>query len=339
MPTRSALAREYSMFAIRQYEFGAPEVLRYEEHPDPHAGPGQVRIAVRAAGVHLVDTTIRTGIGSGSFAPPELPMTPGREVAGVVDELGDGVAASWLGARVVAHLGPASGGYASLAVRDVASVHLLPETVDFDAGVAMIGTGRTAMGILDAARIEERDVVLVMAAAGGIGSLLVQAGRAAGATVVGLAGGPSKVAVVRELGADIVVDYRRPDWAASVREALDGREVSVVCEGVGGSLGTDAMRLLGVGGRLVMFGWSSGQGVPTQVTVTDLMERGLTATWAIGPGMLRRRSLRSLEEEALASAASGRLRPVVQRFALRDAAEAHRALAGRESTGKVVLVP
>lgn len=329
------------MRAIQQREFGGPEVLHYTEVPDPQAGPGQVRIWVRAAGVHLVDTTIRAGTGSGPFAPPELPMVPGREVAGVVDQVGDGVPGHWLGQRVVAHLGPASGGYAELAVRDVAAVHKLPEVEgpsDAEA-VAMIGTGRTTMGILHAAGIGKDDVVLVTAAAGGIGGLLVQAGRNAGATVVALAGGPDKVAVARELGADIAVDYRPAGWPDQVREALAGREVSLVLDGVAGEAGAAALRLLGTGGRLVMFGWSSGAGAPIPVTVDDIVARGLTVTWAIGPGMLRRHNLRELEEEALAAVTAGRLRPGVQCFPLADAADAHRALEKRATSGKVVLEP
>jgi NADPH2:quinone reductase len=328
------------MHVIRQYDFGPADNLRYEELPDPHPGQGQARIAVRAAGVHLLDTAIRAGItADGPLPRPELPMVPGREVAGVVDEVGSGVDQAWLGARVTAHLGAASGGYAELAVREVAAVHAIAPTLGFDAAVAMIGTGRTTMGILDAARLSSDDVVVVTAAAGGIGSLLVQAGRNVGATVVGLAGGPGKVERVRQLGATIAVDYRSSGWGEMVRDSLDGRAVSVVFDGVGGELGRAAMELLDAGGRLVMFGWSSAQGTPTQLSTSDLMNRGLSATWAVGPGMLRRRNLRSLEEQALAEVTAGHLVPVVHTFALNATATAHRALETRATTGKVVLVP
>src|SRR5688572_9641863 len=141
------------MKAIRQYEFGPPENLRFEAVPDPHPGPGQVRIAVAAAGVHLLDTLIRSGQGGGPFPLPQLPMTPGREVAGTVDLLGPGVEASWPGQRVVAHLGQASGGYSELAVAAVESLHRVPEGVDDDVAVAMIGTGRTAVGLLEVAEL------------------------------------------------------------------------------------------------------------------------------------------------------------------------------------------
>ncbi|MET0132205.1 MAG: alcohol dehydrogenase catalytic domain-containing protein, partial [Kibdelosporangium sp.] len=128
--------------AIRQYEFGAAETLRFEEVPAPVPGPGQVRVQVVAAGVHLVDTAIRKGLAGGPFALPQLPMTPGREVAGVVDVLGAGVGQEWLGRSVVVHLGQASGGYAELAVANVESLHVVPDGVEPAHAVAMIGTGR-----------------------------------------------------------------------------------------------------------------------------------------------------------------------------------------------------
>lgn len=327
------------MHAIRQYQFGPAENLLYEVVDDPHPGPGQVRIAVSAAGVHLVDTSLRSGVAGGPFALPELPMTPGREVAGVVDELGPDVDSSWLGQRVVAHLGMTSGGYAELAVAKVESLQSLPDTVSDDAAVAMIGTGRTTIGILDVAQIQSDDVVLVMAAAGGIGSLLVQAVRNAGAVAIGAAGGPSKVDKVRELGATIAVDYNLPNWPQTVRDALDGREVTALLDGVGGGYGTAALDLLGIGGRVIMFGWSAG--APLEITTSLLYERGLTASVAIGPRVLKRfGGLRPLEDRALAALASGELVPLVgQTFALAEAAAAHTALESRGTVGKVVLKP
>jgi NADPH2:quinone reductase len=324
--------------AVRQHEFGPAGNLLLEEVPDPRPAAGQVRIAVRAAGVHLADTAIRAGVVSGPFQRPELPMTPGREVAGVVDGLGDGVDPAWLGRSVVTHLGMASGGYAELAVADAASLHTLPDRLDHAVAVAMIGTGRMTMGILDVARPAPGDVVLVTAAAGGIGTLLVQAARNAGATVVGVAGGAAKVERVRTSGAAIAVDYTVPGWADAVREALDGREVTVALDGVGGEPGRAALDLLGAGGRLVLFGWSSGE--PTRFTSADLFERGLSASVALGPRILKiPGGLRGLEERSLAEAAAGRLVPAVQAFALEDAAAAHTALETRATTGKVVLVP
>jgi NADPH2:quinone reductase len=326
------------MHAIRLHAFGPPENLRYERVDDPRPGPGQARIAVAAAGVHLIDTALREGRPMGPLALPDLPTIPGREVAGVVDALGPQVDESWLGRRVVAHLGPASGGYAELAVREADALHAVPEDLADDAAVAMIGTGRTALAVLEVAELTSHDVVLVTAAAGGLGSLLVQAARHAGATVVGAAGGPDKTQRVRELGADVAVDYAGAGWSEAVRQALDGREVTVGLDGVGGAIGRAALELIGPGGRLILFGMASG--AVTELTAGDLFSRGLTVSAAIGARIAQRPGgLRDLEERALAAAADGRLVPLVQRFALEQAAAAHAAIEARATVGKTVLVP
>ncbi|MEV6178061.1 zinc-binding dehydrogenase [Streptomyces sp. NPDC052015] len=326
------------MHAIRLHAFGPAENLVYEEVEDPRPAPGQVRIAVEAAGVHLLDTALREGMRGPLPQPTVLPTVPGREVAGVVESLGEGVDASWLGRRVVVHLGFAPGGYAELAVADAARVHEIPPGLDAAQAVAMIGTGRTAMGILQFAEPGPGSVVLVPAAAGGIGTLLVQYAKNAGATVVGLAGGPEKAARVRENGADLAVDYKDPDWPEKVRAHLGGRPATVVFDGVGGDVAREATALLGPGGRHIVFGWSGEglhdgrpylvEGVSEQVLGPVMMEK------AGGPDPLR-----TLELRALAEAATGRLTPAVQRFPLAEAAAAHRALETRGTTGKVVLEP
>ncbi|MBB0233019.1 alcohol dehydrogenase catalytic domain-containing protein, partial [Streptomyces calidiresistens] len=170
------------MLAIRLHAFGPPGNLRPEEVPDPEPGPGEVGIAVAAAGVHLLDTALRAG-RAGGFPLPELPTVPGREVAGTVDALGPGVPERWLGRRVVAHLGMVPGGYAERAVTAVERLHELPADLPEDRAVALVGTGRTAAGILRIAAPGPSDTVLVMAAAGGVGSLLVGGARARGARV------------------------------------------------------------------------------------------------------------------------------------------------------------
>jgi len=300
------------MRAIVLREFGPAENLRLEEVDDPQPGPGQVRIAVTVAGVHFIDTKLRQGGPMGLLPLPELPAIPGREVAGVVDAVGAGVDDDWVGRRVVAHLGPASRGYASLAVREVEALHVLPEGLADDAAVAMIGTGRTTMAILDTAALTADDTVLVTAAAGGIGTLLVQAGRNVGARVIAAAG-PGKAEV----------DY----------EQIEGLETTVVLDGVGGAVGRTAMETLMPGGRLILFGYASGEMTP--LTAGDLFRFGITATAAIG----RRLTItRELESRALAAAADGTLTPAITQFPLADAAAAHTALENRRTTGKVVLV-
>jgi NADPH2:quinone reductase len=306
--------------------------------PDPQAGPGQVRIAVGAAGVHLIDTVIRSGKAMGPFPLPDLPMIPGREVAGTVDQVGEGVDGQWLGRRVVAHLGQASGGYAERAVSQVESLHALPDEVTDEVAVAMIGTGRTALAIADLAQITADDVLLVSAAAGGLGSLLVQAGLRAGAVVVGAAGGAAKTARVRELGATVAVDYTGDDWTRGLRAALGDRQPTVALDGVGGRLGREVLEALAPGGRLILFGFSSGE--PTPLSAGDVMGRGLTVSSALGPRLSRPGVLRELEDRALAAAASGELVPAVgAAFALEKAAAAHQAMQSRATMGKTILRP
>ncbi|MCX4591093.1 zinc-binding dehydrogenase [Streptomyces sp. NBC_01549] len=326
------------MHAVRLHTFGPAENLTYEKTEDPLPSPGQVRIAVAAAGVHLLDAALRAGTQGPAPAPTPLPTIPGREVAGTVEALGDGVEGHWLGRRVVAHLGFVPGGYAELAVTGVDRLHEIPENLDFAQAVAMIGTGRTTMGILQFAGLGPDSVALIPAAAGGIGTLLVQYARHTSATVIGLAGGPEKVARVRENGADLSVDYKDGGWPNRVRAHLDGKPVTVVFDGVGGDVARAAVDLLGPGGKHLVFGWS-GEGIQSG---GPLLVEGVTQQ-VLGPVMLRAAGgpdpVRTLELRALAEAAAGRLTPAVTRFPLADAAGAHRALETRATLGKVVLEP
>ncbi|MEU6380921.1 zinc-binding dehydrogenase [Streptomyces sp. NPDC046909] len=326
------------MHAIRLHTFGPAENLVHEEVETPLPAPGQVRIAVEAAGVHLLDTTLREGAQGPLPSLPELPTIPGREVAGVIDSLGEGVAALWLGKRVVAHLGFAPGGYAEFAVTDVERVHEIPANLDAAEAVAMIGTGRTAMGIVQFAELGPEAVAVIPAAAGGIGTLLVQYAKNTGATVIGLAGGPEKVARVEANGADLAVDYKDPAWPDKVRAHLGGRHATIVFDGVGGEVARHATELLGPGGKHLVFGWSADgihDGGP--YLVEGVSEQ------VLGPAMMRAAGgpnpVRTLELRALAEAAAGRLTPAVHRFPLAEAAAAHRALETRGTTGKVVLEP
>ncbi|WP_370414061.1 zinc-binding dehydrogenase [Streptomyces fradiae] len=335
------------MHAIRLHAFGPAENLTYEEVPDPVPGPGQVRVKVTAAGVHLLDTALREGATGPFPAPAALPTVPGREVAGTVDALGEGTDPAWLGRRVVAHLGMAPGGYAELAVTDAARLHALPEQLGDAEAVAMIGTGRTTLGILQFTELGPDSVAVVPAAAGGIGTLLVQYAKNAGAVVIGLAGGPEKVARVRANGADLAVDYTAPDWPAEVRaylDALGNRTATVVFDSVGGDTGRAAVDLLGKGGQHLVFGWSGAglhDGEPLTFTHDELAARGITSESVLGPVMLQKAGgdIRNLELAALAAATDGTLRPAVHRFPLAEAARAHRALETRGTIGKVVLIP
>jgi NADPH2:quinone reductase len=327
------------MQAIRLHTFGPAENLTYERTDAPRPAPGQVRIQVAAAGVHLLDTAIRAGIKGPLPELPALPTIPGREVAGTVESLGEGVTALWLGKRVVAHLGFNPGGYAELAVTDVDRIHEIPANLDFAEAVAMIGTGRTTMGIVQFADLTPDSVAIVPAAAGGIGTLLVQYAKHAGATVIGLAGGPEKVARVEKNGADLAVDYKDPNWPDQVRHFLGDRRATIVFDGVGGDTARKSVALLTASNaKHLVFGWS-GAGLHDG---TPYLVEGVSES-VLGPVMMQRTGgpnpIRTLELRALAEAAEGRLTPAVQRFPLSQAAAAHRALESRATIGKVVLEP
>ncbi|MFG1795167.1 zinc-binding dehydrogenase [Nocardia sp. NPDC049149] len=331
------------MHAIRLHAFGPAENLRYETVPDPAPKPGQVRITVAAAGVHLIDTAIRKG-QPGPFPLPELPTVPGREVAGTVDAVGADVDPSWIGKRVVAHLGMVPGGYAELAVTEVARLHEIPANLDAAEAVAMIGTGRTTLGVLQFTELSRDSIAIVTAAAGGIGTLLVQYAKNVGATVIGLAGGPAKVALVQQNGADLAVDYRQPGWTQQVRDFLGDRTATVLFDSVGGEIAYAGIDLLGKGGQHLIYGGSGTDpkavGTPTY-SADELAARGVTSELVVGQAMIQRAGgdLRGLEDRAMAEATAGRLRPAVQRFPLAEAATAHHALETRGTTGKVVLIP
>jgi NADPH2:quinone reductase len=322
------------MRAIRHHRFGPPEVLVLDEVPDLAPAAGRVRIRVAASGVHLLDCSLRRGEAGGPLPPPELPTIPGREVAGVVDRVGDGVDDAWLGRRVVAHLGLVPGGYAGQAVTEPDRLFPVPDHVGLADAVAAVGTGRTARGILELERFGADDVVLVPSAAGGVGWLLVQIALLRGATVVAAAGGAARTARLAELAPHLAVDYTDPAWTDRVRDAVG--DVTLVLDGVGGAIGRAALELLRSGGRMVMFGSSAG--LPTAFDQDDVAGRSLSVSWSLGPRMaalpggipgLAARSLEAVRDE--------HWRPLVTTYDLGDAARAHADLEGRRALGKVVL--
>lgn len=326
------------MRAIVQREFGGPEVLVIGEADLPEPGEGQVRVRVAAAGVHAVDTNIRQGDGPPSMPRPSLPMTPGREVAGTVDAVGPDGDTTLVGARVVAHIGFLNGGYAEYALAPLAALHTVPDDVTFSQAVAAIGTGRTAQLVLDEARIQQADVIIVPGASGGLGSQLVQLALSVGATVVALYGGEPKRAAVEGLASDaerfFALDATDESWPSQMTALLGEREPSLLIDGVGGATGRAAFETLGRGGRVVIIGWSGGEAV--RIDTGDIVDRSLTVTVPLGRPVPQ---LRELEVRALAAVAKGRVHPLVDEYSLERAADAHAAIEQRGQRGKVVLVP
>jgi NADPH2:quinone reductase len=315
------------MRAVWLREFGGPEVLVGEEAPDPVPGPGQALIEVEYANITFVETQLRRG--SGPFSV-ELPVIPGNGVGGVVRGVGAGVDLGLIGRRVVSSMG-GSGGYAQLAVVDAGALVEVPAALALDEAVALLADGRTAVSLLRTAPMGEGERALVEAAAGGVGSLLVQLARAAGARVVAAAGGEAKLELARELGAQAAVDYREPNWPERVREAVGG--LDVVFDGVGGDIGASAFELLEPGGRMLRFGLASGAWAA--ISEEAAAERGVELVSMARPAP---DEMRSGTETALAEAAAGRLRPVIgQRFPLERAADAHAAIESRRTVGKTLL--
>ncbi|MGP3923485.1 zinc-binding dehydrogenase [Streptomyces sp. 8N616] len=322
------------MRAVRVAEFGPPEVMRVEIVPDPEPGEGEVLVDVAAAGVQFVETLVRAG----KSAQVPRPYTPGRDVAGVVSAVGPGVDPGLLGKRVAGQTAR-SGGYAERAVVARRALHVLPDHLSLDSAVCLLGQGLTAVGLIEIAALREDQTVLVEAAAGGVGSLLVQLAKVARAKVIGAARGEHKLDVVRKLGADAAVDYGVPGWAGLVREAAGGSGVDVVLDSVGGDVGREAVDTLAPGGRFIVYGIASGRG--TEIPGGLVYGRGLTVIGygSSTPGHDPSR-FRALQGRALAEAAIGRITPVIGwRFRLEDAPAAHAALAGRETVGKVMLIP
>ncbi|MEU5942968.1 zinc-binding dehydrogenase [Micromonospora sp. NPDC047548] len=315
------------MRAVWLRKFGGPEVLVPGTAPDPTPGPGQVLIEVAHVNLTFVETMFRA-TGFGPFRGP-LPVIPGNGVGGVIGAVGPEVDPGLVGRRVVSGTG-GSGGYAERVVVDRATPVEVPDGLALDEAVALLADGRTALLLTGAAAPRAGERVLVEAAAGGVGGLLVQLAARAGARVVALAGGARKTDLVRAAGADVVIDYREPDWADRVRAATGG--VDVVFDGVGGGVGRTAFDLLDPGGRMVSFGLASGSW--TDVPEATATARGVTLLRpAAGPD-----ELRALTARALAEGAAGRLRPRIgQRFPLERAAEAHAAMQSRVTVGKTLL--
>ncbi|GAB3819025.1 zinc-binding dehydrogenase [Micromonospora zhanjiangensis] len=316
------------MRAVWLTAFGGPEVLVAGDAPDPVPGPGQVVVEVAFVNITFVETQFRA-TGFGPFTG-ELPMIPGNGVGGTVVTAGPGVDPAVVGRRVVTSTG-GSGGYAERVAVPAAGLFEVTAGLDLDTAVAVLADGRTATMLVAAAGLRPGERVLVEAAAGGVGTLLVQLARAAGATVVGAAGGPRKGQLVRDLRADLVVDYADPDWTDRVRAGTGG--VDVVFDGVGGNIGRAAFELLDKGGRMLSYGLASGEwaGIPEETAAArEVTVLRPTPT----PEQLRAHT-----ESALTEAAAGRLRPVIgQRFPLDRAADAHAAIGSRSTLGKTLLV-
>ncbi|MER3399929.1 MAG: NADPH:quinone reductase [Thermoflexus sp.] len=322
------------MRAIRIHQFGGPEVLRLEEVPTPSPGPGQVLVRLRAIGVNFIDLYHRTGLYR-----IDLPFPPGQEGAGEVAAVGPGVMGFREGDRV-AYAG-VSGSYAEYNVVPADRLIPLPPRIDFQQAAAVLLQGITAQFLTQSTYpLRPGDTCLIHAAAGGVGTLLVQMAKRCGARVIGTVSSPAKAEIVRALGADAVIVYTEQDFEEEVRRLTDGHGVDVVYDSVGKDTFEKSLNCLRPRGVMVLFGQSSGPVPPIDPQV--LNQKG--SLFLTRPAMWH--YLRTREEllwragEVLHLTATGQLKVFIDSaFPLEQAAEAHRRLASRQTVGKVLLIP
>ena len=343
------------MRAVVITEHGGPEVLKVQERPDPPVGPGEVRIAVKAAGINFADTMARLGLY------PDAPKTPcvmGYEVSGLVESIGDGVSECAVGDRVVA--GTQFGGQAELVVVPEAQVLPLPERLSFEQGAAFpvnYGTAYAALIVMGSLR--EGNRLLIHAAAGGVGIAATQIARNVGAEIYGTAS-PAKHDAIRAQGVQHPIDYRNQDFETETMRLTGGEGVDLIIDALGPTSFRKDYRLLRPGGRMVMYGLSeatseSGRDLPAMLKGLFKMPLATVPWWksllmmnenkgVFGLNMLkwweREGSLDRVTEPLMADLEAGHLEPVVaEAFSFEQAGDAHKFIAERRNVGKVVLFP
>jgi NADPH:quinone reductase len=320
------------MRAIIVHTLGDPDVLTLGSRPTPRPGPGEVLVRLQAIGVNFSDTERRRG----TYDPPALPWIPGNEAAGVVEALGPEVELAWLGRRVAFWAPRTSGTYAEYAVAPANSLFSLLDHVDVAVAAALPVHGLTAYGLANyTTALTPGQTALVHAAAGGVGTLLLQLLQHRGVRVLGTASSTAKRDLVRALGAT-ALPYG-PGLPELVRAATEGRGVDAVFDSVGRATQAESLAVLALYGHLVFFGEASGS--PAPVHPDELYPRNLriSSFWLAADQPDRwDTARRELQEWVVA----GRLRVTVrQAFPLADAAEAHRRLELRQTQGKLILLP
>lgn len=322
------------MKAISVETYGGPEVLRYVALPDPKPGQGQLRVRVEAAGVNFIDVYNRTGL-----YPGPLPLVPGQEGAGVVDAASPDAVGFREGDRVA--WANVAGSYAELALVPAERAVSVPDAIDLRTAAALMLQGMTAHYLATSTyALKPGDTCLVHAAAGGVGLLLVQMAKRRGARVLGTVSTEEKARLAREAGADEVILYTQEDFLAAVKRLTNGRGVEVVYDSVGKTTADKSIDCLVPRGMMVFYGNSSGPVPPVDPLVLSRKGSLFLTRPSLAHYVADRASLEARAGEVLGEAASGRLKVRVDRtFPLAAAAEAHVALEGRRTTGKVLLLP
>ena len=322
------------MKTVRFHQCGGPDVLTYEDVPASTAGPGEAVVEIKAVGLNYIDTYHREGL-----YPVELPCTPGMEAAGIVARVGEGVESVQVGDRV-AYAG-VMGSYAAEAAVPADRLVPLPDSASYQEGAAALLQGMTAHYLAHGSyRLGREDTCLIHAGAGGVGLLLIQMAKRCGARVFCTVSTEEKEELARGAGADEVIRYTERDFKQDVMALTDGRGVDVVYDSVGQATFDKSLNVLRPLGYLVLFGQSSGPVPPFDPGI--LSAKG--SLFLTRPTMMHytqtREELLERASAVLEWIASGELAlRISEQFALADAAEAHRALQGRKTTGKVVLIP
>jgi len=316
--------------------WGDPATLEYAEAPTPRPNTGEVLIEVRAIGCNFPDMLIVQGKYQHR---PELPFSPGCEVAGIVRGLGPGVTEVGLGERVFATM--AWGGYAEVVAVDQRHVYALPDYLTFEEAAAFPLSFQTAWcGLVHRAGLRRGETLLVHAAAGGTGLAAVQLGRALGARVIATAGSSRKLEVARANGADVCIDYSTEAWVERVNRETHGAGANVILDPIGGDVFDGSTRCIAFEGRLLVVGFTSGR--IAEVATNRVLLKNVSVV-GVHWGLYRQRDamlVRRWMVELLSLAETRQIRPVIWRtFPLRQAAEALAAIASGESHGKVVLIP
>jgi NADPH:quinone reductase len=323
------------MRAVMLQATGGPEMLAPAEVPEPKAGPGQVLVRTEAIAVSWGETMMRSGAIP---LPYPLPAVIGAEAAGVVQDVGEGADPGLTGARVTMVTGGA-GSYAEFIAVDAGMTVRVPDGMGAAEAVAVAAPGAMALGLLDRAAARSGENLLIEGGSGAAGGYLVGLARGLGAgRIVATAGTPARRDQVRELGADVVLDHTDADWPSGVPAALGGGTLDVAFDAAGGA---SAGRLLDLltpsSGRMVCYGMLSG--APPALDLATVLSRGLQVTGCGGPGWFRQ-ILGVHYPEILARAARGEVQPRIGALLpLADAAEAHRRIASRSATGRILLIP
>lgn len=322
------------MKAVRIHAFGGPEVLAYEDAPDPAAQPGEAVVKVDAAGVNFIDIYHRSGAYKNT-----LPLTLGQEGAGAVSEVGSSVTDVKVGDRVA--WAGVIGCYAERVAVPAARLVKLPEAVTTREGAALMLQGMTAHYLACSTyALKPGDTCLVHAGAGGVGLLLTQIAKLRGARVVTTVSTEAKAALSRAAGADEVVMYLEQDFAAEVRRITAGRGVQVVYDSVGRTTFAKSLDSLAPRGLLALFGQSSGAVPPVDPQLLNQKGSLYLTRPTLANYVATRDELQQRAGDLFDWIAGGKLRVRIEsEFRLEDAAAAHEALAGRKTTGKVLLIP